>query len=209
MRRASAACLATALNGLLLGALLWTQGSVQTLQAKLFLFLLMSFTLAEGLSQRPGPQVEASQTLASLTGGTLLLLFVSGALNAGGSPRGSLLGSALMSAGIGLRVAAIRALGARFTNSVLVEIEAPIRSGVYRYMRHPSELGLLGIGLGASVLLSSWVAFVVWALGLLPLVLIRVHREDAELMDMFGASYQDYTRHVPGLRPRWPVRPRF
>lgn len=209
MGRALAACLATALNGLLLGTLLWTQGSVQTLGAKLFLLLLMGFTLAEGLSQRPGPQVEASQTLPSLTGAALLLLFVSGALSVGSSPRGSLLGSALMSAGIGLRVAAIRALGARFANSVLVEVEAPIRSGVYRYLRHPSELGLLGIGLGACLLMSSWVAFGVWALGLLPLVLIRVRQEDAQLLDMFGASYRDYTRNVPGLLPRWPVSPRL
>ena len=213
-----AAALATALNLALLATPLFVRGALDGLGlsslsghsgplsppgsagAWLFLLLIMAFTFGEGICQRPGPLREAPQPLAALTGVTLFALFMSGALTSGRAGPWAL-GAALMSAGIGLRLVAIRALGTRFANGVQVETAAPVRTGPYRYLRHPSELGLLLIGLGASGLLASWVAAAMWGFGLLPLVLLRVRREDAALRAAFGEAYAQYASRVPGLFP--------
>jgi len=90
---------------------------------------------------------------------------------------GSLAGVLLLVAGITLRVAAIRQLGDDFV-SVPARPTRVVATGVYRWLRHPSELGLLAAALGAAILLGSAIAAAIVAGVLLPLAMARCRAED-------------------------------
>lgn len=110
----------------------------------------------------------------------------------------------LLWAGAGFRLWAIHTLGIYFRGTVHVqEDHTVVRSGVYRYLRHPSYAGLLvaltGIGLVFGNILS-WVIFVG---GALVGILYRIRVEERVLIDNLGAEYADYAaqtkRLVPGV----------
>lgn len=86
-------------------------------------------------------------------------------------------GTVLVIAGIALRVTAIRALGPAFVSATTAPVRV-VHAGPYRFMRHPSEIGLLAAAVGASVLLGSVIAAGVTAFALLPLILVRCAHED-------------------------------
>jgi protein-S-isoprenylcysteine O-methyltransferase len=94
-------------------------------------------------------------------------------------------GLALIASGIALRIAAIRALGTSFVSST-TEPSRLVRSGPYRVMRHPSEIGLLAAASGAAVLLGSVIAAAVIAAVLVPLVFVRCAAEDRGLAHLRG-----------------------
>jgi protein-S-isoprenylcysteine O-methyltransferase Ste14 len=93
---------------------------------------------------------------------------------------GSLAGLVLIASGVGLRIAAIRALGDDFVSSLAVPVRV-VTTGPYRWMRHPSELGLLAAGAGASVLLGSCGASLIVVFVLIPLSVLRCGAEDRVL----------------------------
>jgi protein-S-isoprenylcysteine O-methyltransferase Ste14 len=93
---------------------------------------------------------------------------------------GSLVGLALVAGGIGLRIAAIRALGADFVSATVAPSRV-VTTGVYRVLRHPSELGLIAAAAGAAVLLDSCVAAGIALVVLVPLVVVRCAAEDRVL----------------------------
>jgi len=128
---------------------------------------------------------------AAATGLGLLALQVAAALWR--RPAGlavPLIGAALMLLGGGLRLWAIRALGASFrTEHEVHPGQRLVRSGPYALARHPSEIGLLSFALGTSALTGSWPAAAIWALVLLPASLLRLRREEALLSAAFGRHY--------------------
>lgn len=93
------------------------------------------------------------------------------------SPVQLVAGGALVAAGIALRVAAIRALGPAFVSTTTRPTRVVV-SGPYRFLRHPSELGLCTAAVGAAVLLASVVAAAVIAIALVPLVVVRCAAEE-------------------------------
>jgi protein-S-isoprenylcysteine O-methyltransferase Ste14 len=100
------------------------------------------------------------------------------------------LGAALMLLGGGLRLWAIRTLGASFrTEHEVHHGQRLVRSGPYAFAHHPSEIGLLAFALGAALLTQSWPAAAIWALVLLPASLLRLRREEALLSAAFGRNY--------------------
>lgn len=113
-------------------------------------------------------------------------------------------GVALALLGVALRGAALRALGPDFVSSPDGRAGAPLRrSGVYGWVRHPSELGLLAFALGQALLLEARLALGLLALGLLPLVVWRTRREDRALGATFGPAHEAYRAGVGGLLPRF------
>jgi protein-S-isoprenylcysteine O-methyltransferase Ste14 len=89
-------------------------------------------------------------------------------------------GLALIAGGVVLRVTAIRALGGAFVSTTTTPTHV-IRTGPYRRMRHPSEVGLLAAAVGAAVLMGSMVAAAVVVVCLVPLILVRCAAEDATI----------------------------
>jgi len=86
------------------------------------------------------------------------------------------IGALAIALGIALRVAAIRALGPAFV-STTVMIDR-VTTGPYRFLRHPSELGLVLAASGAAILLSSFAALAIVACAIAPLSVLRALQED-------------------------------
>ena len=75
-----------------------------------------------------------------------------------------------------------------------------MRSGPYRLVRHPGYAGaMLGL-VGLAVAIGNWVA-VLCALGVYPLLIGRVHREELMLRERFGDEYTWYAEATPMLLP--------
>jgi len=55
----------------------------------------------------------------------------------------------MLLSGVTLRALAVRTLGRNFRTEIVGVDNALVRSGVYRFLRHPSETGLLAASLGA------------------------------------------------------------
>jgi protein-S-isoprenylcysteine O-methyltransferase Ste14 len=92
----------------------------------------------------------------------------------------SLIGLALIAAGVGLRIAAIRTLGDDFVSTSTAPLRV-VTSGLYRWMHHPSELGLIAAAAGAALLLGSGGAAAVVLFVLVPLSALRCSAEDRVL----------------------------
>jgi protein-S-isoprenylcysteine O-methyltransferase Ste14 len=95
-------------------------------------------------------------------------------------PAMQIVGALFVVVGIALRVGAIRTLGAQFVSDI--QIGGPIvRDGIYAWLRHPSEIGLLLIAIGAPLLISSPLTAIAAATVLLPISLWRMRRESTAL----------------------------
>ncbi len=115
-----------------------------------------------------------------------------------------LLGVAIACLGTVLRAWSILTLGTFFRRDVMVQTgQAVIRTGPYRWLRHPSYTGTLVNTFGLALAFGSWVgavlAVTIATLGHLP----RIRVEEAELRDGLGEAYAGYAsttaRLVPGL----------
>jgi steroid 5-alpha reductase family enzyme len=170
----------------------------------------------------PKPGQRLSQRLCLLTGLVMLLIFWTALLdhthlwqslprrlNPGESGYGPRLlvnlhvaGGFLMLLGSTLRWLAIRTLGQFFvSDNTICESQPLVQRGVYRYMRHPSETGLLAVVLGACLLLSSPLGLLIWSCLLLPLVLLRLNLEERRLRTAFGKEFDHYAGRVKRLVP--------
>jgi protein-S-isoprenylcysteine O-methyltransferase Ste14 len=77
-----------------------------------------------------------------------------------------------------------------------------ILNGPYRYLRHPNYLCLLCEVLGFPLISNSYLSFVLAAVVYIPLLGIRIRREERALIEKFGEDYRSYIRSVPALLPR-------
>jgi protein-S-isoprenylcysteine O-methyltransferase Ste14 len=75
-----------------------------------------------------------------------------------------------------------------------------IRSGPYRFVRHPIYTGYLGGVLGAAIVAETGDAFIGFAIVLVAL-LFKMRREEAFLTGEFGEEYQAYKREAATLVP--------
>ncbi|MEV6768234.1 isoprenylcysteine carboxylmethyltransferase family protein [Nocardia sp. NPDC051030] len=114
------------------------------------------------------------------------------------------LGVAVMWFGLAVRVWAIAVLGKAFRTTVEVDADqAVVDSGPYRWIRHPSYIGVLlltvGFGLAAANWISLPIAIVVPAIALYR----RIDVEEKALIETLGRPYEDYRagtkRLVPGV----------
>ncbi|HET9401592.1 MAG TPA: isoprenylcysteine carboxylmethyltransferase family protein [Candidatus Acidoferrales bacterium] len=112
-----------------------------------------------------------------------------------------LAGLAIEAASIGLAIWARRHLGRNWSAAVRIgEGHELVRTGPYRFLRHPIYTGVLGMVLGIALVSGQYHALI--ALGMLIIAYIRKTRlEDNILRDTFGSTYDDYRRHTWGLVP--------
>lgn len=172
---------AAAANAALLGVVAIVAGHLDA-AALAFLALTAVFAGAEAAAHRHDDVIGNDAPLAAATGLALLAVFVVSLVSrqpplAGGAP----VGIVLMVAGVTLRVLAMRALGPRFVTAVAPPDAALVTSGVYRFLRHPSEIGLLAIAVGGALLLASVAGLIACGVAIAPLSWLRVAREDAPL----------------------------
>jgi protein-S-isoprenylcysteine O-methyltransferase Ste14 len=78
-----------------------------------------------------------------------------------------------------------------------------VKTGVYRYIRHPMYSAFLLFALAQALLLSNWLADAVGLVAVGFLFISRISREENMMLDLFGEEYRSYmsvtTRIVPWI----------
>jgi protein-S-isoprenylcysteine O-methyltransferase Ste14 len=114
------------------------------------------------------------------------------------------LGAALVVAGVAIRMWAVLTLGRWFTTVVRVaDDQQVVSNGPYRWVRHPSYLGLLVALAGLGLMLTDWASLAVAVLLPLATLVWRIRVEENALRDGLGAAYGEYAagrkRLLPGI----------
>jgi protein-S-isoprenylcysteine O-methyltransferase Ste14 len=111
------------------------------------------------------------------------------------------IGVALFVIGGILRLWPVFVLGRRFSGLVAIQQEHRlVTTGIYRFVRNPSYVGLLVGSLGWALAFRSGAGVVITALFLVPLV-ARIRSEERLLSDHFGAEYESYRQRTWRLLP--------
>jgi protein-S-isoprenylcysteine O-methyltransferase Ste14 len=109
---------------------------------------------------------------------------------------------AILILGLVVRAVALFTLGKAFSANVAVRSGQKLnRSGLYRFVRHPSYLGLELIFLACALHTRAWACFAVVLIPPTLAVLYRIHVEETALRLAFGADYVDYSRETKRLIP--------
>ncbi|MGH9704375.1 MAG: methyltransferase family protein [Candidatus Acidiferrales bacterium] len=111
---------------------------------------------------------------------------------------------ALAAGSVWICFAAARTLGKQWTYVArVVKGHKLITEGPYRWVRNPIYTGMLGMLLATNLAVTRW-----WAV---PFALafflagnqIRIRTEEKLLREAFGAEFEDYSRRVPAILPRF------
>ena len=113
------------------------------------------------------------------------------------------IGVALFAIGGALRLAPVFVLGRRFSGLVAIQTDHRlVTNGIYRFIRHPSYLGLIVNTFGWALAFRSIVGILLAVLVILILI-ARIRAEEALLLSHFGAEFEAYRartwRIIPGL----------
>jgi len=97
---------------------------------------------------------------------------------------------------------AVRALGRHLRfDAALREGHQLVRSGPYRFLRHPIYTSMFCLLLGTGFMVASWPLFGCAIVIFLAGTEIRVRIEDGLLASHFGEDFQAYRREVPAYIP--------
>ncbi|HEX2832509.1 MAG TPA: isoprenylcysteine carboxylmethyltransferase family protein [Thermoanaerobaculia bacterium] len=108
----------------------------------------------------------------------------------------------LMAVGLGLRVWAVVTLGRYFTWFITVyEDHKVIRSGPFRFIRHPAYCGALLLFVGTLLFLHAWIGAALSLVFQLFAYVRRIRYEEAMMIERLGEPYQVYRREVRALMP--------
>lgn len=114
----------------------------------------------------------------------------------------TIIGALLLVLGIAVRVWAIRTLGKHFTATVtLTDDHQLVRTGPYRFVRHPSYLGAFMAIMGCPIFLNAW-----WATGIAIAAMtiayyLRIGVEEKMLSSYFGDKYLEYSKQTKRIIP--------
>ena len=110
------------------------------------------------------------------------------------------LGAALVAAGLALAVWGRRHLGRNWSSNVVVkEDHALIRTGPYRYVRHPIYTGIILAFFGMALFIGEWRALLGTACVFLSF-LIKSRAEEVQMVKLFP-EYGEYRRETAALVP--------
>ena len=110
------------------------------------------------------------------------------------------LGTALVAAGLSYAVWARRHLGRNWSSNVVVkEDHALIRTGPYRYVRHPIYTGIILAFFGMALFIGEWRALLGTACVFLSF-LIKSRAEEVQMVKLFP-QYGEYRRETAALVP--------
>lgn len=115
----------------------------------------------------------------------------------------TVLGVAVMLAGLWLFWRSHAELGDSW--SVTLELNAQHRlvtDGLYRFVRHPMYASFLVLGLGQALLVANWIAGLSGLAATALLMVVRLPREEAMMIERFGNQYREYRRRVGAVLPR-------
>lgn len=114
----------------------------------------------------------------------------------------SALGLLLILIGIIIRWSAILELRKFFTVDVKILADHKlIRSGLFKYVRHPSYFGLLISVLGLGVTMVNWLSTLVMLVPHIVIIVMRINEEESALEERFGSDYRAYRQETKRLVP--------
>ncbi|MEZ4846789.1 MAG: isoprenylcysteine carboxylmethyltransferase family protein [Bdellovibrionota bacterium] len=100
------------------------------------------------------------------------------------------------------RVWSIRVLDRFFTAKVVIQSDHQlIRSGPYRYLRHPSYLGAWISQIGISLFFQSVIGLIFSVMINFVIYAYRIHCEEKALTEMFPSEYPEYKKTTSGILP--------
>ena len=109
---------------------------------------------------------------------------------------------AILAVGLAVRLIAIFTLGKSFSVNVAIRPDQKVqRTGLYRFVRHPSYLGMLIIFLAVGLEARNWLSLAIMLVPTTLALLYRIHVEEAALHEAFGEEYADYSRATSRLIP--------
>lgn len=122
----------------------------------------------------------------------------------GGAAWLKLAGVIVIVSGLSIRWIAIFTLGKSFSANVAIRDAQTIhKAGVYRFIRHPSYLGLWLVFLATGLHSSNWISFGLAVVPTSAVLLYRIRIEEAALRDAFGEEFVVYSRKtkrfIPGV----------
>jgi protein-S-isoprenylcysteine O-methyltransferase Ste14 len=110
----------------------------------------------------------------------------------------------LMLTGLAIRWTAILTLGLSFSTNVAIHATQTLhKTGLFRWVRHPSYTGMLLIFAAIGVFERSWISLAIMLVFPTAALIYRIHVEEIALTSAFGTDYADYRsatrRLVPGI----------
>ena len=109
---------------------------------------------------------------------------------------------AVLAVGLAIRWTAILSLGRSFSVNVAIHATQTVhKTGLFRYVRHPSYLGLMIIFVALGMRKSNWIALILVLVPPCAALLYRIHVEEQALREAFGVEYEDYSRTTKRLIP--------
>jgi protein-S-isoprenylcysteine O-methyltransferase Ste14 len=130
----------------------------------------------------------------------LMLGFLLSFAKAGSFPRGAqvpvfVIGVALIILGSLLRRWCFRTLGQYFTGDVKASVDQPvIRTGPYRFVRHPSYTAGIMMFTGIGLALGSWFSFLLITIASIATYWYRVTIEERALLGTIGEQYASFIK---------------
>jgi protein-S-isoprenylcysteine O-methyltransferase Ste14 len=86
-----------------------------------------------------------------------------------------------------------RELGSCFSSTLLIRSNHRlVRTGPYRFVRHPMYSSYLLLFIGAFLVSGNWVVGLSGTGVIVTLMTVRIAREEALLLERFGAEYEEY-----------------
>lgn len=120
----------------------------------------------------------------------------------GGAYWSKLASAILVVIGLGIRWTAIVTLGKSFSSNVAIQKKQKLTStGLFRFVRHPSYLGLLLVFLAVALHSDNWIGFAAALIPTTAALLYRIHVEETALIAAFGEEYVAYSRKTKRLIP--------
>jgi protein-S-isoprenylcysteine O-methyltransferase Ste14 len=114
----------------------------------------------------------------------------------------TLAGTLLIILGLALRYWSIIILGRYFRTTVeLEEGQKVVRSGPYRFIRHPSYSGIILFCVGYGLVSQNWLSFSLCALLPAAALLYRIKIEEEEMAKGMGTEYTEYQSKTKKLIP--------
>ena len=113
------------------------------------------------------------------------------------------LASALLLAGLTIRWVSILTLGRFFTVNVAIQADhSVVKTGPYRFVRHPSYSGLFLAFVGLGVFFANWLSIIGLLVPIALAVLNRVVTEERALVSSLGPPYSAYCARTKRFIPR-------
>ncbi len=113
------------------------------------------------------------------------------------------LGAALLAGGVGVALWALRHLGRNTTPTAVARPDAElVTTGPYRHVRHPLYSSMLLTIPGCALPTANLLVLTAGA-WMFAAIMVRLRREEVELVERFGELYVRYMGRTGGVLPRW------